>query len=172
MGRKGSMTTEELMKSRKELETWGQELNSRAIMFHHAVGERMGLSATEHKAADILRRFGPMTAGELAEQTGLTTGAVTGLVDRLERDGFVKREHDRHDRRRVIIRPKEQGRYAEVEDLFNPLIDVMSNLLAQYSTEQKAAIADFASKAAEVLKEQTSRMRSDPRVRRSTRQDT
>jgi DNA-binding MarR family transcriptional regulator len=136
-------------------------------MFHHAIGERMGLSATEHKAADILRRFGPMTAGELAEQTGLTTGAVTGLVDRLERDGFVKREHDRKDRRRVIIKPVAQGKYEEVEDLFDPLMDTISRILAQYSQDEKAAIADFAAKAAEVFKEETRRMRGDPRSRRT-----
>lgn len=164
------MTTEQPTDLRKEIETWGRELNSRAIMFHNAVGERMGLSATEYKAADIIRRFGPMTAGELAEQTGLTTGAVTGLVDRLERDGFVKREHDDQDRRRVIIKPVGHGRYKEVEGLFNPMIDTMSRLLAQYSTDQKAAIADFAVKAAEVLKQETSRMRRDIRTRHGGRQ--
>jgi DNA-binding MarR family transcriptional regulator len=165
MGRKGSMAIEQSSDPNKEIKTWGRELNSRAIMFHHAVGERMGLSATEHKAADILRRFGPMTAGELAEQTGLTTGAVTGLVDRLERDGFVKREHDRRDRRRVIIKPIARGKYEEVENLLDPLIKTMGKLYEQYDPKTKAAIADFATKAAEVFKEQTSRMRSDPRSR-------
>lgn len=160
------------MDARKELEKWGRELNSRAIMFHHAVGERMGLSATEHKAADILRRFGPMTAGELAELTGLTTGAVTGLVDRLEREGFVKREHDRKDRRRVIIKPMEAGKYEEVQGLFDPMIDAMTELLSKYSKEEKDLIADFATKAAETLKEETRRLRSDSsRVHRSRRAD-
>ena len=159
------MSTEQPTDPKKAIKSWGRELNSRAIMFHHAIGERMGLSATEHKAADILRRFGPMTAGELAEQTGLTTGAVTGLVDRLEREGFVKREHDRRDRRRVIIKPIAQGKFDEVEGLFDPLIDVMSDLLSQYSSAEKEVIADFATKAAEVFKEETRRMRSGPRAR-------
>jgi DNA-binding MarR family transcriptional regulator len=153
------MTTQHHIDSKKEIETWGTEVNSRLIMFHHAVGERMGLSATEHKAADILRRFGPMTAGELAEQTGLTTGAVTGLVDRLERDGYVKREHDKTDRRRVIIQPISQGRNEEVESLFEPVNDRIAELLSHYDAKEKAAIADFASKAADLLREETNRMR-------------
>ena len=136
-------------------------------MLHHAIGERMGLSATEHKAADILRRFGPMTAGELAEQTGLTTGAVTGLVDRLEREGFVRREHDRKDRRRVIIKPMERGKYEEVRDLFIPVAEVMSGLFDKYGEAEQTVIADFAVKAAAALKEETRRMRKASRTRYS-----
>jgi DNA-binding MarR family transcriptional regulator len=132
-------------------------------MFHHAIGERMGLSATEHKAADILRRFGPMTAGELADLTGLTTGAVTGLVDRLERNGYVKREHDKSDRRRVIIKPISRGRYEEVKDLFEPIKTQLAELLSQYDAKEAAAIADFAAKTAELLTEETKRLRQTPR---------
>ncbi len=154
------MTTESMNQS-EEIRSWGRELNSRVIMLHHAVGERLGLSATEHKAADILRRFGPMTAGELAEQTGLTTGAVTGLVDRLEREGFVRREHDRKDRRRVIIKPIERGRYEEVQGLFDPVLESMNRLYEQYSPEERTVIADFARKAAAAIKEETRRLRSD-----------
>ncbi len=139
-------------------------------MFHHAIGERMGLSATEHKAADILRRFGPMTAGELAEQTGLTTGAVTGLVDRLEREGFVKREHDKSDRRRVIIKPIVRGKFDEVQDLFGPLKVELDKLLAQYDKNEREAIADFAVKAAAAFKEEAVRMRREAKNRRPVRE--
>jgi DNA-binding MarR family transcriptional regulator len=162
-GWKGSMTTTQPIDPKKEIDSWGRELNSRLIMFHHAIGERMGLSATEHKAADILRRFGPMTAGELADQTGLTTGAVTGLVDRLERNGYVKREHDKSDRRRVIIKPIVRGRYEEVQDLFEPIKGQLSELLAQYDPQEAAAIADFATKTAQLLTDETKRLRQTPR---------
>jgi DNA-binding MarR family transcriptional regulator len=162
-GWKGSMTTTQPIDPKKEIDSWGRELNSRLIMFHHAIGERMGLSATEHKAADILRRFGPMTAGELADQTGLTTGAVTGLVDRLERNGYVKREHDKSDRRRVIIKPIVRGRYEEVQDLFEPIKGQLSELLAQYNPKEAAAIADFATKTAQLLTDETKRLRQTPR---------
>ena len=151
----------------QQIEQWARELNARAIMFHHAMGERLGLSATEHKAADILRRFGPMTAGELAEQTGLTTGAVTGLVDRLEKEGFARREQDKQDRRRVIIRPLSDNKYNEVQELTVPLRRAMNDLLGQYGRLEKAAIADFATKAAEVFKQETQRLRSGGRIRRN-----
>src|SRR5216117_3098234 len=70
------------------------------VLFHAAVAERLGLSATDHKYADLIARQGPMTAGELADRAGLTTGAITGVLDRLERAGWVRRERDPHDRRR------------------------------------------------------------------------
>jgi DNA-binding MarR family transcriptional regulator len=153
--------------TQNQVDNWGNELSSRAIMFHHALGERMGLSATEHKAADIIRRFGSMTAGELAEQTGLTTGAVTGLVDRLEKDGYVRREHDKSDRRRVIIKPVAHGKYEEVQGLLAPVLESMNALLAKYGKEEAEAISDFAAKAAEVLREETARMRQVTRRQHS-----
>src|SRR5438034_2670026 len=73
------------------------------VLFHAAVAERLGLSATDHKYADLIARQGPMTAGELADRAGLTTGAITGVLDRLERAGWVRRERDPHDRRRVMV---------------------------------------------------------------------
>ena len=162
------MAIDNLNDTKKHFEALGRELNARAIMFHHAVGERMGLSATEHKAADILRRFGPMTAGELASQTGLTTGAVTGLVDRLEKDGFVYREHDKHDRRRVIIRPVANGMFDEVQALFVPLREQLCEILVTYDKKEAAAIADFAAKAAEVLRTRAQQLREEGRGKRDT----
>ncbi|MGH2460296.1 MAG: MarR family winged helix-turn-helix transcriptional regulator, partial [Chloroflexota bacterium] len=69
----------------------GRELSTAVVLFHEAIAERLGMSATEWKCLDVLGRAGPITARELAEQTGLTTGAITGLVDRLERAGYVRR---------------------------------------------------------------------------------
>src|SRR5437763_15469371 len=82
----------------------GRQLSSATIMFHQAVADHFGLNPTDHKCMDLLFTKGPMTAGELADVTGLTTGAITGVIDRLEGDGFVRREDDPNDRRRVIVR--------------------------------------------------------------------
>src|SRR5690349_23076125 len=88
-----------------DLVVLGRELSARTVLFHDAVASRIGLSATESKCLDIaLRANGPLTAGKLAEQTGLTTGAITGVLDRLERAGFIRREKDEADRRQVLIR--------------------------------------------------------------------
>src|SRR5262245_18986186 len=86
--------------------TLGRELSTRTILFHQAIAQRLGLNATDHKCLDIVRHVQAMTAGELAERTGLTTGAISGVIDRLQRAGFVSRARDANDRRHVLIRPK------------------------------------------------------------------
>src|SRR6476646_4089911 len=88
--------------------------STHTVLFHTAVAERLGLNPSDHKVADILAlEEGPVTPGRLAELTGLTTGAVTGVLDRLENAGFVAREPDPADRRRIILRLR-PGRIAEV----------------------------------------------------------
>src|SRR6266852_1771624 len=82
-----------------------REMSAATIMFHQAIADRLGMNITDHKCADILSRTGPITAGELAQRTGLTTGAITGVIDRLEKAGFVCRAKDPSDRRRVILSP-------------------------------------------------------------------
>ncbi|PSN11509.1 MarR family transcriptional regulator [filamentous cyanobacterium CCT1] len=131
-------------------------------MFHAAIAERVGLSATEHKALDLLSRAGPLTAGQLAEATGLTTGAVTGLVDRLERAGFVSRERDSSDRRKVVIAPNFEKMNQEIAPLFEGMSQQMVALLSQYSEQELATIHDFISRSIAVLKAQTERLKSEP----------
>ena len=76
-----------------------------SVLFRQALADRVGLNATDLACAGILSESGRLTAGRLAEVTGLTTGAVTGVVDRLERAGYVRRTSDPEDRRRVIVEP-------------------------------------------------------------------
>ena len=77
-----------------DLQQAGRRLSLATIMFHQAVADRLGLNPTDHKCIDLLASAGSTTAGELAEATGLTTGAITGVIDRLEAAGFVRREDD------------------------------------------------------------------------------
>jgi DNA-binding MarR family transcriptional regulator len=86
----------------------GRELSAAPIMFHSAVAQQAGLSATEHKAVDMLLRNGPSTAGDHAGLIGLSTGAVTGLIDRLEAMKFVRRVPHPTDRRTVLNEPIEE----------------------------------------------------------------
>lgn len=76
-----------------------------AVLFHHAVAERLGLGSTDHKCLDLLRERGAITGSELAAITGLTSGAITGVVARLERAGYLRREPDPHDGRQQILHP-------------------------------------------------------------------
>ena len=90
-----------------------REISTVTILFHQAIADRLGMNVTDHKCAGILARSGPITAGELARRTGLTTGAITGVIDRLEQAGFARRARDPGDRRRVIIEPDPETDRAE-----------------------------------------------------------
>ena len=117
-----------------------------AVFFHASMAGRVGLGATEEKTLALLSQLGPLTAGEIASHTGLTTPSVTGLLDRLESKGMVQRVRDPHDRRRVIVEPN-QERLAELEQMFHFLQEIFRELLERYSDEQLATIADFLTRA-------------------------
>jgi DNA-binding MarR family transcriptional regulator len=146
------------------------------IMFHQAVADRLGMHPTDHKCIGLLASAGSTTAGELAEATGLTTGAITGVIDRLEAAGFVRREDDPDDRRRVIIRvvPK---RYRDVARLFEPLAAAAAELSKRYTEEELATILDFMTRSSQMLHEATRGLRnsaaaparSKPQAKASTR---
>ena len=74
-----------------------------ATQFDERVAKRLKLSRTDLRCLDLIVRLGPITAGRLAEETGLTTGAVTFMLDRLEEAGMVTRRRDTEDRRRVWV---------------------------------------------------------------------
>jgi DNA-binding MarR family transcriptional regulator len=108
---------------------------------------------------------GPMTAGELADLTGLTTGAITGVVDRLEAAGFVCREDDPDDRRRVIVRvvPKSLQR---VGRLFTSLAAAMVELCGRYTDRELAIILDFMTRSREVARQETLKLRQKSPARK------
>ncbi|MFJ1810993.1 MULTISPECIES: MarR family winged helix-turn-helix transcriptional regulator [unclassified Streptomyces] len=85
------------------LMTVGRQHSAVTVMFHSAIAAKQGLNATEEKTLDFLQRQGPLTAKDLAELTGLAPASVTGLVDRLEAKGFVRRVKHPTDRRRVLV---------------------------------------------------------------------
>src|SRR4051794_26920350 len=87
------------------------------VLFSQALADRLGINLTDFKCLSILERTGAVTAGKLAELTGLTTGAVTGLIDRLEKAGWARRVRDPNDRRHVIIEAAKE-RSADFEALF------------------------------------------------------
>lgn len=134
----------------------GRELSTAVVMFHEEVGKRLGISGTERKLLDVLGRLGPSTAGELATHTGLSTGAITGVVDRLVRAGYARREPNPRDRRSVIVtrlpNPASERLAAEV---FMPLGQAITDLSAQYQPAELAAIASYLVGLTGILREQT-----------------
>jgi DNA-binding MarR family transcriptional regulator len=136
----------------------GRELSTAAVMFHTALAERQGLTATEEKALDLLDRFGPLTPRALSERSGLAPASVTGLIDRLERKGYARRVPHPQDRRRVLVEPV-PDRLAQLEPLFDDLVRSMTELTERYSDEELAAIADFLTESAARQRTATEKLR-------------
>src|SRR5260370_22350062 len=111
------------------------------VLFHHAVAERLGLGPTDHKCLDLLRERGAMAGSDLSAITGLTSGAITGVVARLERAGYLRREPDPHDGRKQILRLALER--AHIQDVINPLRKDVAALLENFDAHQLTAIAEF-----------------------------
>ncbi|MEC1435851.1 MarR family transcriptional regulator [Bacillus spizizenii] len=148
--------------SRSELEKTAvqlfRKLGTRTVLFHQAAAQALGLFPTDLKSADILNEAGPMTAGELGKKTGLSTGSVTALVDRLEKAGYVAREKDPNDRRRVIIVPLNASK-KHVKDLFRSLSESTMDLCREYTEEELELIFSFVGKAADIVEEELKRLK-------------
>src|ERR687884_1361424 len=124
-----------------------KEMSIETIMFHQAVADVLGLHITDHKCLDLIHRFGAMPAGRLGELTGLTTGAVTGIIDRLEKAGYVRRTNDPKDRRRTIVEPiRNKKLERKLELIFIPLRDRMHKLLYSYSDSELAFLLEVITK--------------------------
>jgi DNA-binding MarR family transcriptional regulator len=136
------MTQATASESRPAGELLGREFSTAIVMFHEAVGRLMGLSAVERKCIDVLRRLGPVTAGTIGEHTGLTTGAVTGLMDRLEKAGYVRRERDKADRRVVWLLTTDEG-LARAQRIADRAVDAHSALVPALTPELETAIRGF-----------------------------
>lgn len=123
----------------------GREGSTLTVLRHARIAERMGLSATDHKVLELAGQApGPLTAGRIAELTGLSTGAVTGVMDRLEKAGLARRVRDTVDRRKVLIEvvPDELERHAP---LFESAYTNMKNVLEQFSPEERKVLERFQS---------------------------
>ncbi len=121
-----------------------------AVLFHHAVAERLGLGPTDHKCLDVLREREAMTGSQLAAITGLTSGAITGVVARLERAGYLRREPDPHDRRKQILSPAPQ-RMQEIQDVFVPIRQDAAALVDGFDIHQLTAVAEFLGRSTDLV---------------------
>lgn len=130
-----------------DLITQVRHMSVNFVMFSQSVAERIGIHSTDNECLDFLLLNGPSTAGQLSALTGLTTGAVTAVIDRLEKAGFVSRQPDRHDRRKVIVVPNEEKINATIAPYTQPMGAALESLSAEYSEEQLEVILDFVTRA-------------------------
>ncbi|MEV5543009.1 MarR family transcriptional regulator [Saccharopolyspora shandongensis] len=140
------------------------------VLYHHALAERLGLGPTDLKCLDLLHQRAPMTASELAAITGLTSGATTGVVARLEQAGLLGREPHPHDRRKQVLRPTSKA-VREVQEVFDALPIDPDALIEGFDTHQLAAIAEFLSRVTDYAYQRSALLRAQtlsPRGRRAT----
>jgi DNA-binding MarR family transcriptional regulator len=120
------------------------------VLHGQTIARRVGVNSTDLECLDLILMGGPSTAGEIARHTGLTSGAVTGLIDRLERLGLVERAADSADRRKVLVRVRED-RIGPIAALYSPLEKTMQTLLASYSKEELKVLIDFSERSGDLL---------------------
>jgi len=109
-------------------------------------GRLLGIGRSDGHCMDLLDERGQMTAGMLAEETGLSTGAITAVLDRLEQAGYVQRVRDTQDRRRVLVELTPEATRATWE-LYGPLAEMGTQLAERYSVQELEVILDFVAQA-------------------------
>jgi DNA-binding MarR family transcriptional regulator len=156
-----SKKREELL---RELELENRKSNVEGLSYLQAVAERSGLNLTDLHCINILTLTGPITAGRLGEMMGLTTGAITGVVNRLERSGYVRREKDPDDARRVVIQPVEEE-LERVEAIYPGSREerAFNDLLSDYDDRDLALFLEVVHKSNAATREETARIRASSR---------
>jgi DNA-binding MarR family transcriptional regulator len=124
-----------------------------ASEFNEDLAKKLKLSRTDMRCLELIARLGPLTAGRLAEESGLTTGAVTFILDRLEEAGMVTRRRDTEDRRRVWVEivPAAQAR---LQCLQQPVAEEMRQVAQRFKADELAVVRDFMRQAKEVFQRQ------------------
>jgi len=144
----------------------GRALATAVIMFHEALAKKAGLTAAESRCIGILGQRGVLTAGELARATGLTTGAITGIVDRLQKAGWLRREANPADRRSVLIRLlPNPSREAVLMPGYARLREAMGAHIAGFSGDEIAVIDRYVRGATATLHRLTEELRDAPKFR-------
>jgi DNA-binding MarR family transcriptional regulator len=142
----------------KRIRKLSQQYAYTSIQMHETVGRKAGLSGTDHKYLGFLLEKGEMTAGELSNLTGLTTGAVTGLIDRFEKKKLVKRQFAEDDRRKVIIKPNTENIMALFVPLYKEFRSKSEKLTASFSNKEIKIIETYFIKAIEIMNEATNNL--------------
>ena len=125
--------------------------------------DRLGINVTDLNCLNILALSGQLTAGELARATGLTTASITGVLDRLEAAGFVHRERDPADRRRVVVRLEAERGLRDLAPVFAPVVRAWQEAAAEYSDEQLRMVLEFQHQMERIMRDALAQLRDMPR---------
>jgi DNA-binding MarR family transcriptional regulator len=154
-----STDTDEHSKLVDELQFLGEMSSTEAALFHHHAAAANGLGITDSKTISTLMQEGPMTAGEIAKRLGLTSGAVTNVIDRLVRAGFVRRVADPKDRRKVIVEA-DVANLAKLSNVYESVGDAFRKLHEQYSVEQLQFLIDYFKQSVAATKMEVAKLAS------------
>lgn len=128
------------------------------LNFHLEVANQLGLSLTDLRYLQTISAIAPATAGDIAARTGLTSGAVTRMVDRLERAGYVRRSRDVTDRRSVVVIPDEAAA-ARVGAMYGGMAAAWTEVLSHYTDEQLTVILDLFQRMGDLSNQQIEQLR-------------
>jgi DNA-binding MarR family transcriptional regulator len=156
-----SDSQEQSTKAPRELTRELRQFTGLAASFFRAAAARRGMTVTDLQITDILESTGPATAGQLADLSGLTTGAITGILNRLEEAGLVRRERDPNDGRRVIVR-LESGKAENIGPIFDALGKAGDELAADYDDKQIALLLEFLTRLNVMCRKEISRLQEAP----------
>jgi DNA-binding MarR family transcriptional regulator len=133
----------------------GRRFSDATIFLHEAIAQKAGLTVTDHKYLGLIMQKGPITAGELSKLSKLTTGAVTGLVDRLERKKLVNRQFDKSDRRKIIIVPNVENTTKLFGALQTLLRKRIFDMISTFSDDELNVIEKYLQMTIDVMSEIT-----------------
>ena len=133
----------------------GRRISTQTVFLHQAIAQTVGLNATDTKCIDLILSHADrtLTAGELSEKTGLTTGAITHILDRLGKRRFIKRVRDTRDRRKVLVQVRPESleplvpQYEEVGKAYVALAE-------EYSDDELAVICDYMERASAISEQE------------------
>jgi DNA-binding MarR family transcriptional regulator len=151
-----------------------RKVGAQSVLISDTVAKLVGLNSTDLECLDLIGLAGPTTAGRLAAHTGLTTGAMTAVIDRLERAGCARRVRNAEDRRCVVVEAL-PDRVRQISALYQPVATAVSRLNEEYNDRQLAVVVDYLSRAVTLAAEhlvwlqQQDPLTSTPTVRRSGR---
>jgi DNA-binding MarR family transcriptional regulator len=152
----------------KELEETLRKVGAQSVLLSDTVARLVGLNSTDLECLDLLEMAGPITAGRLAEHAGLTTGAMTAVIDRLERAGFARRLRDAEDRRCVRVEALPRN-FRHIAGLYRRLAESTARLHDHYDDRQLALVVDYLSRALALAADHVAWLQTQPPlVRRKT----
>lgn len=129
-----------------------------SILMHEAIARKAGLTGSDHKYLGLILQHKQLTAGDISKLTGLTGGAVTGLIDRLEKKELLKRHFPKDDRRKVIIIPNMDNSMKLLQPIFSGLQQKTTDLLTTFSEKEIQIIERYFTEATVIMNETTNNL--------------